>query len=412
MRVLVFSQYFPPEIGAGQTRVHSLAAGLAARGHEVEVVCEVPNHPQGVVQAGYGGRLVDRRELDGMRVSYVRVITAAKKTLWTRAAFYGSYVLEAAAVGAIGRRPDVIFASSPPLPVGIPGALAALRYARPWVFDVRDLWPEAAVSMGELSDPRLVGLLDRLARRLYRQAAAVTTTTEPFKRAIVAKGADEAKVKVLPNGTTSLWLDAASLKPDRRLLGLPAEPFLWTYAGMMNFSQNIGTALEAAEILGEGFHLHVVGAGPERPLLEERARQLGKARVSFQSQVPPAEAAEILRASDALLMSLAAKPGLRDSVPSKVYDYAAVGRPVLMAAGGEAGRLSSAARAALPVTPGDPEALAGAVRRMREDPALREELVRNGRAFAEENMRERQVARLEAVLKGAAGERAQRASAG
>lgn len=166
----------------------------------------------------------------------------------------------------------------------------------------------------------------------------------------------------------------------------------------MNFSQNKDAALEAAELLGEGFHLHVVGEGPERPLLEQRAGELAGARVSFQSQVPPARAAEILRASDALLMSLAAKPGLLDSVPSKVYDYAAVGRPVLMAAEGEAARLAGDGGAALLVAPGDPAALAAAVRRMREDSALRSQLVRAGRAFAEDNVRERQVARLEKVL--------------
>ncbi len=410
MRVLVFSQYFPPEIGAGQTRVHSFAAGLAARGHDVEVVCEVPNHPQGVVQPGYGGRPVDRRAVDGMRVSYVRVVTAARKTLFTRAAFYGSYVLEAAAVGALVRRPDVVFASSPPLPVGVPGALVARRHRCPWVFDVRDLWPEAAVSMGELSDPRLVGVLDRLARSLYRGAGGITTTTEPFKRAIVAKGANEGKVNVLPNGTAPLWLDAAGSEHDRRSLDLPQEPFLWTYAGTMNYSQNLGTALEAAEILGEGFHLHIAGEGPERPLLEQRAAQLAHANVSVRSQVPPAEAAQILRASDALLMSLAPKPGLLDSVPSKVYDYAAVGRPVLMAAAGEAARLTAEAGAALPVTPGDPGALADAVRRMRAEGLLRDELVRAGRAFAQQNRREQQVARLEAVLEAVAG-RAHGASA-
>jgi glycosyltransferase involved in cell wall biosynthesis len=307
-------------------------------------------------------------------------------------------VAEAAVVGSLGPRPDVVFASSPPLPVGIPGAVAARRFRRPLVFDVRDLWPEAAVAMGELTNPRLVGVLDRLARRLYRDAAAVTTTTEPFRGAIVAKGAVREKVHVLPNGTTPMWLEAAGLEPDRAELGLPQEPFLWTYAGTMNFSQALETALEAAELLGDGFHLHLVGEGPERRVLEARARELPRAGVSFQGQVPPAHAAEILRASDVLLMSLAEKPGLNASVPSKVYDYPAVGRPVLMAAGGEAARVAGEAGAALVVTPGDAEALASGVRRLREDTALRDGLVGAGRAFAEDNLRGRQVERLEAVL--------------
>jgi glycosyltransferase involved in cell wall biosynthesis len=395
VRVLVFSQYYPPEIGAGPTRVHTFAAGLARRGHEVEVVCEVPNHPQGVIQPGYR-RLVERRELDGVKVTYLRVVTAPRKTLLTRLGFYGSYVTGASAAGVFRRTPDVVFASSPPLPVGIPGALAARRYGRPLILDVRDLWPEAAVSMGELTNPRLVAMLDRLARALYREAAVVTTPTEPFAAAIAAKST--ARPEVLPNGTTPLWLEAAELAPDRGALGLPEDAFVWTYAGTLNASQELEYAVEAAALLGHGFHLHVVGEGPERPKLERLARERPGASISFHAQVPPARAAEILRASDAGLVSVSAKPGPHGSVPVKLYDYGAVGRPVLLAGGGEARRVAEANRCALVVAQGRPAAMADGIRRLRDDPALREQLVRDGRDFAEQNQRERQVERLESLM--------------
>src|SRR4051812_47283027 len=138
MRVLIFSQYFTPEVGATSTRVHSFAEGLAARGHDVEVICEVPNHPQGVIQPGYRGRLVRRQRLDGFRGSWVWVWTKAEKTTRDRLAFYASYTAMASAWGCLTARPDVVLASSPPLPVGVAASVVAHRHHVPWVLDVRD----------------------------------------------------------------------------------------------------------------------------------------------------------------------------------------------------------------------------------------------------------------------------------
>lgn len=398
MRVLVFAQYFPPEIGAGQTRVHTFAAGLAARGHDVHVICEAPNHPQGVFQPGYGERLVDRRERDGYKVSYVKVLTGQEKTFVTRLGFYGSYVAAALAVGMATSRPDVIFASSPPLPVGIPPLAAAIRHRCPWVLDVRDLWPEAAVAMGLLSNPRIVDLTDRLARSLYKRADAITTVTEPFRQAIAAKTADHGKIELLPNGTTDFWLGAGEVEVGREELDLPGDGFLWTYAGNMSAAQGLASAVEAARILGDGFRLLMVGEGPERDQLERQAESAPSGSVIFRRQMAPAEAARLLRTSDALLVQLADQPALRDFVPSKLYDCCAVGRPVIVAAAGEPTRLAGETGCGLAVPPGDAGALAAAVRRLRDETELSGRLVAAGRDFAAANVRERQVERLEQLL--------------
>ena len=400
MRVLVFAQYFPPEIGAGENRVHAFAAGLAARGHEVEVICEVPNRPTGIVQPGYRGRPVHRRRLDGFNVRYVWVAASQTKTLARRVGLYGTYVAGAAAVGMGARRPQVIFASSPPLPVGVPAAVCARRHRVPWVFDVRDLWPEAAVAMGELSNPRMVELADRLARTLYRDATAITTVTEPFRRAIAAKSPDGQRISLLPNGTTNLWIEAAGLEPDRAALGLPEDESVWTYVGNMSAAQGLAAAVEAAGMLGAGFRLFMFGDGPLRGQLEAQAAELPQAQVSFPGELEPRRAAERARASDALLVPLAPRPELADFVPSKLYDYCAAGRPVIVAAAGEPTRLAAESGAALAVPPGDPAALAEAVRRLRDDTALRERLATAGHAFGAANVRERQVERLGELLQG------------
>ena len=398
MRVLVLTQFFTPEIGATQSRLHAFAAGLAERGHEVEVVCEVPNHPQGIVHPGYRGRPVVRRRVDGFLAYHVWVSTSPVKTTRSRLAFYASYAAMATVVGSATRRPDVVFASSPPLPVAVAAAAVAARRRVPWVLDVRDLWPEAAVAIGELSNPRLVALAERLERRLYAGADAITAVTEPFRRKIAAKAGDPAKVHLLPNGTTRVWLDAARLEPLRESLSLPADAFLWTFAGNVGRAQGLEAAVDAARLLGERFRLLIIGDGPARAALEQRAEALPAGAVEFRHQVVPEVAARYLRASDALLVPLAPDPTLATFVPSKLYDCCAVGRPVIVAAAGEPARLAAEAGAALCVAPGDAEALAGALLMLQGQPALAQRLSTAGRAFGAAHVREAQVERLEQIL--------------
>ena len=146
---------------------------------------------------------------------------------------YGSYAAMATVVGSALRRSGVVFASSPPLPVGVAAALAA---ARPWVFEVRDLWPEAAMILGELSDGRLARLAGRLERRPYDSAEAIVTVTEPFRHDITQRTRDPGKITVIMNGTTQNWLDTGAIEVDRAPLALPKDRFIWAYAGNLGLA--------------------------------------------------------------------------------------------------------------------------------------------------------------------------------
>lgn len=401
MRILIFSQYFTPEVTAARARVHPIAQHLAERGHTVEVICEVPNHPEGVVQEGYRGRLQVRRELDGFGVRHVWVRTSPVKTMRSRALLYGTYTAAAMVAGGTGPRPDVILVSSPPLPAAVAAATVAKRFRAPWVMDIRDPWPEAAVALGELSNARVIDLLERLEKRLYASAAAIVTVTEPFRADIAAKVDDPGKITIVPNGTTRKWMEAGEADVNRAELDLPADRFVWTYAGNLGIAQGLGAAVEAAAKLGDGYQLQLVGAGPVRERLEARAAQLPAGAVVFRGLVEPEMAARYLRASDANLVSLGAQPELSKFVPSKLFDCCAVGRPVILSAAGEPQRLAAAADSALPIPPEDSAALVDALRQLQAEPELRTRLSANGRGFAAGYLREDQVARLESVLAGA-----------
>ncbi len=400
MRILILSQYFTPEVTAARARLHPIAEHLAERGHQVEVICEVPNHPEGIVRDGFRGRAVIRREIDGFGVRYVWVKTSPVKTTRSRALLYGSYTLMAALVGCAGQRPDVIFVSSPPLPAAAAAAVVAKRFGVPWVMDVRDPWPEAAVALGELSNPRIIAALERLERRLYGSAAAIVTVTEPFRADIAAKLANPSKLTIVPNGTTRKWLRAGEVEVDRAELGLRSDRFIWTYAGNLGIAQGLGAAVAAAAALGDRFQLQLVGAGPMKARLEEQAAALAPGSVVFRGLVEPELAARYLRASDANLVALGSQPELAKFVPSKLFDCCAIGRPVILAAAGESQRLAAAADAALAIPSEDRDALIEVLHRLAADPVLCRELGERGREFAAAYLREAQVERLEAVLLG------------
>jgi glycosyltransferase involved in cell wall biosynthesis len=170
------------------------------------------------------------------------------------------------------------------------------------------------------------------------------------------------------------------------------------YAGNFGLAQGLDAAVEAAGLLGDDYRLILLGGGPHRDALGELAARVAPGRVEFRDLVQPEEAAGLMRAADALLVSLGSAPELAKFVPSKLFDCAALRRPVILAAAGEAPRIAERSGSALVTSPGDPEAMAAAVRRLRGDAALGERLADAGPALAREHLRERQVERLEEVL--------------
>jgi glycosyltransferase involved in cell wall biosynthesis len=405
-RVQIVSQYFDPEVTAASYRLLPLAAGLAKRGHDVEVLCAVPNHPEGSVREGFRGRAQVRREIDGVGVRHVWLRPSPAKGLRARAIGYGTFALGATLAGLASRRADVVIASSPPLSVAPVGALLARRHRCPWILDVRDLWPQIAVELGEVSSPRAIRALERLERFSYRSAAAATTPTRPFADHIAAICGEPEKVRVLTNGTTRAWLEAGGSEPDRTELGPDADDgFVWTYAGNVGLSQDLETAIEAARELGPGFSLRILGTGASLDRLKQLAAERAPGLVRFHEPVQPVAAARFARASDALLVPLADVPATGRSIPIKLYDFCATGRPVIVAAPGEPARIAREAGCGLVVPPGDPDALAAAVRQLRAEPALAARLGAAGIAFARVHLRDSQVPALEALIESVVSSR-------
>ena len=396
MRVLVVTQHFAPEVTAASFRLGAFVEVLRERGHTVEVVCPVPNHPEGVVAPAYRGRpiFIEPASGSGGSVRRVAIFTRPTKSTRVRLATYASFTAAAALAGAAIRKADVVLASSPPLTVGAAGMLLAARHRCSLVFDVRDLWPESAVALGEVSEGRMLDAAERLERTIYARSRLIVTANDAFSRYVRALAPASAEVETVTNGTTEAWMRAGEATVPRSEVGLPEDRFVLAYAGNLGLAQAVEVAIEAIAELDDSFHLEIVGAGPRREELVETAQRLAPGRVGFRGLVEPSEAARILRAADALLVA----ERQDKTVSAKLYDYSALGRPIIAVAQGELESIVRRERIALHVPLGDPRGVRDAVARLRDDPNEARQLVARARRFAERHLRSAQAARLAAMI--------------
>jgi glycosyltransferase involved in cell wall biosynthesis len=238
---------------------------------------------------------------------------------------------------------------------------------------------------------------EAIERRLYRAATVAIGVTQPFCDHIDAIRDGGPPTVLLPNGTMPQFF-AARDDGIRARLGIPAGRFLATFAGTLGIAQALPSVLDAASVLESEAELLLVGDGPMKSLLVADAEERGLRNVRFEPQVPLEEILPVLAASDALLVPLSAHPTFQQFVPSKLIDFMATGRPVVLAAAGESARLLEASGGGVAVPPEDPEALARAVRRLRDDRDGAAAMGRRGREFARTRLRSEQAAQLEQIL--------------
>lgn len=362
MRILLVSQYFPPETGGPQNRVSSFAEELSGRGHDVSVITAKPNYPAGEIFDGYEqGWFVDS-EYEGVPVTHCCILPDGDKTPFRRLLFYVSFMVTAvlAALRNSGGY-DIVLASSPPLFVGISGWIIGRIKSARFVFDVRDLWPDVAVAMGELAEGPISWAAARLERYIYRKADGVAAVTEGFCRTIRDRTPPETPVVRVSNGTDpDVFQVSTTSEQLREELRLPGG-FLVTYAGNIGLCQGLHHVLQAAGELAEDhpdIHFLFLGEGPAKADLMEAAEKRRLTKVHFRDRVPLERAVRVMAASDALLVPLADHDIYRSFIPSKLFDSMAVGRPVVLSVEGEAREILDDAQAGVFYPPEDGQALA------------------------------------------------------
>ena len=386
LSIALLTQYYPPEIGAPQARMLETARAFARRGHRVTVLTGFPNHPTGVVPPRWRGRLCGDERTPGIRVRRSWLLATRNRGTVRRTLAHATCAASGLVRGLSGAGgADVYVATSPPLFTGLAGLALARLHRRPFVLDVRDLWPDAFVDLGLAHEGRVVGAFRRLERTLYRGAARVVPVTASFARRIEATGIDPSKIEVVRNGVDLARFPTEpspeTVRDAKRAFGVEGR-FVVMYLGAHGLAHGLDRLLPAAARAGATTTFLFVGEGAEKERLVAQARGIAGADLRFLPGIPRERVPQAYAAADVCLVSLRGTPLLETFLPSKAFEAFGAWRPVVAAVAGEAKEVLQAGPGALVVAPGDAEALASEVRGLASDPARASRLGREARARA------------------------------
>ena len=386
--ILIVHQFYLMPGQPGGLRFNEFARFWHAQGAEVTVLAGALNYATGETPPKYRGRLVTREVEAGVTIFRCYVPGTYNRSYLGRMwAFFG-FGLSSVWAALQAARPDVVIATSPPLTVILTGFIAAKFRLRPakWVFEVRDLWPESAVTTGVLREKQfLARILYRLERWGYRHADLINVLTPAFRDNIVRRGlAPEGKICLVPNGADEeLFFPDAAEGAMREALGWK-DKFVVLYSGAHGRANALGQLLDAAAILGEekDILIALVGDGPERSRLEREVKERRLTNVVFYGPQPKERMPVFVNACDVGAAVLQDNPTFRTVYPNKVFDYMACSKPVLLAIDGAAREMvCEDAKAGIFAAPENPTALAGAILQLRAQPQVRAQMGRSGRAW-------------------------------
>jgi colanic acid biosynthesis glycosyl transferase WcaI len=365
VRIFVLSQWYPPE---PESKIHLLARDLAARGHRVTSITGFPNYPTGRLYPGYKVRWRQWEMRDGVRVLRLPLYPSHDSSGMKRAVNYLSFAFSAAILAPLlAGSADVMWVYHPPLTIGLPAWFLGSIRRIPFIFEVQDMWPETLSATGMFSSRRAAQILAAFARFVYRRAATITVISPGFKQNLIDKGVPSQKIHVVPN-----WADEDTFRPVApnpdlaKAHGLSGK-FNVVFAGNMGAAQGLDNVLNAAAELRdlEDAQFVLIGDGVDTARLKAKASADKLANVRFIDRQPASQIPAFLALADALLVHLRADPLFKITIPSKTIAYLACARPIIAVTEGDAADVVRNAGAGLVCPPGDPVALARAIRTLR-----------------------------------------------
>ena len=377
VRVLIISDRFAPEVSAVSVRSLAHAKIWRDLGHDVAVVTCAPNFPKGQVFEGYENRLYQEDDVEGVKVLRIWSYMAANEGIVKRIFDYLSFLFSA--VFLCRRFPDfdIILATSPPIFVAFAGAAVAWRRRKPWVFEVRDLWPASIRAVGVSKSP-LLKLVEKLELALYRGADRVMVLTRSFKEDLVSRGIDGEKIDVVTNGVDlAQFRLPGSNNRVRAELGVSDDALLVGYIGTTGLAHGLSTLVEAAERCAARSDIVflIMGEGADRKSLESAVAEKGLKNVIFRDFVGHDEVVDYISSLDLSVVHLRPDPVFHAVIPSKIFENMALGVPLLMAVEGESAEIVMEAGCGVCISSGDSAMMAEAVLRLADE---REELAEMG----------------------------------
>ncbi len=389
MRIIIYSyNYYPEPIGIAPLMTE-LAEGLVKRGHEVRVVTGMPNYPERKIYPGYQGKLYMTELRNGVAIQRSYVLVRPRPNLLERIVLDASFVVSSFIHALRGKRPDVVFLTSPPLPIAVSAALLGWLHRCPVILNLQDIIPEAAIHVGLLKNKKLIWVFEGLEKFAYRTATKISIIADQFAQNLINKGVPAKKLITIPN-----WVDTDLIRP------LPNEnsyfrtnyqlegKFVLMYSGNIGLTQGLETVVKAAKLLVHVPDLMVVIVGEEKAIgrLQKFAKDLGANNVVVAPFQPREKLPEMLAAMDVGLV-IQKQNVIAFNLPSKIQPILASGRPIIASVplNGTAADVVRSSGGGLVVPPEDVNALAGAMWELYKDREKAKHLGESGRTYALKN---------------------------
>lgn len=390
IKLLILTQYFPPEVGAPQNRLFELAVRLKSHGIDVTVLTAMPNYPQMKIYSGYEGKKYFYEELRGIPVHRASIYIPKSKSIIQRLLNYFSFVYSSAITGRkkIGVI-DLILCESPPLFLGWSALYLKRKKKAKLIFNVSDLWPESAEKLGVVTNKLMLKLAYRLEEKLYKKSVLVTGQTQGICKNISERFPD-VKTYWLPNGADTDYYTPRNdgERTWRNEQGFDSDDVLFLYAGIIGIAQGLEVILKAAALTSNEKNIKYIllGSGPEKQKLTEMKNNMDLSNVLFFDAVDKKQMPVIISSSDAAIIPLKKMELFLGAIPSKIFENLAMEKPVILGVDGEAKTLFvEQGKCALYFEPENENELAAQCRRLASDMQLRQVLGKNGRNYVIKN---------------------------
>ncbi len=387
MKILFLSHYYAPEVNAPASRLSEHARFWAEAGHDVTVVTCAPNHPNGILYPGYHNRVFARENIGGIDIVRLWTYLAANEGFLSRIINYVSYFLSVLLWRWRLPKADIVISTSPQFFCGLAGWLFQSK-KRPWILEIRDLWPESIVAVGAMKASPLIRLLEWLERWAYRRADLIIAVTDSFVDHIKPLCRDT-PIAVIKNGVA---LSAYRGGKDSEAQAFRAAhdlegKFIAAYVGTMGMAHGLQTILDAADALRTRTDIVflLVGDGADMKNLMREREERNLTNVCYIGRQPKEAMPTIWHAADAALVLLRPSDTFKKVIPSKMFEAMAAERPIVLGVEGEALDLLEKSKGGIGIRPGDAAALVHALTRLEADRALSNSLGQNGRNFVIRN---------------------------
>ncbi len=406
MHVLLIHQAFISPNQAGGTRHYELGKRFVAEGNEFTIVASDVSYLSGTKAE----MPADGPETyAGVHVRRAWTYAALHRNYVWRVVSFLSFMVSSVWAAMKVRNVDIVMGTSPPIFQLLSAWIVSVVKWKPFVLEVRDLWPEFAVDIGVLKNPVLIWLARRLESFLYRRATHLVVNSPAYREYLIEKGVPAAKVSFVANGVdTSMFSQPTDASALRDELGLEGK-FVVTYAGAIGMANDLDVVLDAADHLRDepDVHFLLVGDGKECDRLQERAVQMSLPNVTFTGPQPKAEMPRYLAMSDACLATLRDIPMFRTTYPNKVFDYMAAARPTILGIDGVIRDVVEAADGGIAIPPGDAAALSAAVGELSRDRQRCTQMGRSAREYVRQHFdRDQQAAEFRETIEQVALRRA------